>query len=82
MVKICHFEVFNRHQCKKHIHGVHQLLAIPFSEDSTQFAAIFELGDSTHMSILLRGDGLTPQINNLQGNQHIIHFVHIIHCTM
>lgn len=72
----------NKHTFKTHILGVRQLLAIPFSEDSSQFGAVFELSDSTQMEILLRGDGLTSQINNLEGNQHIIQIVHIIHCTM
>lgn len=56
-----------------------QLLVVPFSEDSSQFGTIFELSHPSQMEILSRGNGLTSQINNLEGNQHIIHIINIIH---
>ena len=55
-----------------HILGVRQLLAILFSEDISQFGAIFELCNSSQMEILFSWDGLTSQINNLKRKQQII----------
>lgn len=63
---------------EKHILGVRQLLAVPLSEDSSQFGTIFELGHPSQMEVLAGCDGLTSQINNLEGNQHIIHLIHTI----
>lgn len=61
-----------------HILGVTQLLAVPFPEDSSQFGTIFELSHPSQMEILSRADGFASQINNLEGNQHIIHIIHTI----
>ena len=63
---------------KTHILGVRQLLAVPSSENSSQFGAIFELSHPSQMEILPGGDGLASQINNLEGNQHIVHISHSI----
>lgn len=65
-----------------HILGVGKLLAIPFSEDSSQFGAILELSHPTQMEIVSRSDGLTSQINNLEGNQSIFYMIHIIYSCL
>lgn len=62
-----------------HILGVGKLLAIPLSEDSSQFGTILELSHPTQMKIVSRSDGLTSQINHLEGNQSIICMIHIIY---
>lgn len=58
--------------------GVRQLLAIPLSEDSSQFGSILELSHSSKMEVLFWRDWLSSQINNLEGNHNIIHIVHTI----
>lgn len=58
----------NGRQTEIHILGVRQLLSVPFSDDTSQFGTVLELSHPSQMEILFRGDGLTSQINNLEGN--------------